>query len=49
MFSKFNFLIAGLITGVYISQNYNIPEITYYITYVLDCVRKLEKESRKEF
>ena len=39
----FQFLV-GFTTGVYVAQNYNIPEITSLITFVRDKLTEYEKQ-----
>lgn len=42
--SKFIIFIFGNITGVYISQNYKIPNIKKMSEKVLDYINSLEKD-----
>ena len=48
MLSKFNLLIIGVITGVYITQNYNVPKISKYIDETIKYFKKLEKDNKKD-
>ena len=48
MLTKFNFLMIGIVTGIYITQNYNVPKITKYIDETIKYFKKIEKDSRKE-
>ena len=47
MFDKFNYVAFGILTGIYVSQNYNIPELAFYIDMAFNYIRKLEEENRK--
>ena len=46
--SSFNMYLLGIVSGIYITQNYNVPKIKTYIDYLYSYVKKLEKENRKD-
>lgn len=47
MLSNFNYFIFGILTGIYVSQNYHVPNISRYIDMSINYVRKIEVENRK--
>ena len=48
MISKFTFFITGGIFGIYVAQNYNIPDIKKYIENSLSLAQTIEESFRKK-
>ena len=45
--TKFIHYFSGIITGIYISQNYNVPNLNKTFDYLLNQISYFEKNNRK--
>ena len=48
MISNFTFFITGGICGIYIAQNYNIPDVKKYIEHSVSMAKTVEESFRKK-
>jgi len=48
MISNFTFFLTGGICGVFIAQNYNIPNVKKYIERSILIAKKVEESCRKK-
>jgi hypothetical protein len=44
--SKFVYYFSGLISGIYISQNYNIPNLNSSLNFILNQISYYEKQNK---
>ena len=48
MISNFTFFITGGICGIYIAQNYNVPDVKKYFENSLSMAKTIEESFRKK-
>ncbi len=48
MTSQFFFFLLGNASGIYIAQNYNVPDLKNLATRALNIVKVMEEKARKD-